>query len=137
MILYLGLLTCLAIYISQSVSVHIRNRFQKKCLSFAPEAHVFNSTRQVLEYVPAGKNLTFPHNDPTCMRPGQLVATDLCRVALSVPTSNRSSITFEIWLPQKWSGRLLGTGNGGLDGCWYYLNALTEHNPTFAADTSS
>lgn len=49
-----------------------------------------------------------------------MVAVDLCRVALSISTSNRSGITFEIWLPAKWSGRFLATGNGGIDGCLFY-----------------
>jgi hypothetical protein len=46
-----------------------------------------------------------------------VVFADLCRIALSIPTSNRSSITFEAWLPRNWTGRFLGTGNGGIDGC--------------------
>ncbi|KAL9118283.1 MAG: hypothetical protein Q9187_005173 [Circinaria calcarea] len=44
--------------------------FRERCLSFTPEAYISNSTRQALEYVPAGTTLTFPHNDPTCARPG-------------------------------------------------------------------
>jgi hypothetical protein len=96
-----------------------RKDFQERCLSFTPESYVENSTRQVLEYVPAGTKLTFPYNDPTCNRPSQVVSTNLCRVALSIPTSTRSSIMFEIWLPDIWSGRFLATGNGGLDGCTY------------------
>lgn len=99
------------------LSLHASNDFQRKCLSFNPEAFVDESTRQVLEYVPAGTNLTFPDNDPTCERPNQVVVVDLCRVALFIPTSRRSGITYELWLPAKWSGRLLGTGNGGIDGC--------------------
>lgn len=114
-------LICMGICLLLSASMVTKDNFQSKCLSFTPEAYIVNSTRQVLEYVPAGSNLTFPYNDPTCEQPNQVVAADLCRVALSIPTSNRSSITFEIWLPKQWSGRLLGTGNGGLDGCPYYL----------------
>jgi feruloyl esterase len=95
------------------------NHFRERCLSFAPEAYVENSTRQVLEYVPAETTLTFPYDDSTCSRPRQVVSADLCRVALSIPTSMRSSITFELWLPAVWSGRFLATGNGGIDGCKY------------------
>ena len=101
------------------IPAYALNHFQQRCLSFTPESYVENSTRQVLEYVPAGTNLTFPYNDPTCNRPNQVVSADLCRVALLIPTSTRSSITFEIWLPAIWSGRFLATGNGGLDGCMY------------------
>ena len=91
--------------------------FQGRCLSFTPEKEVFNSTRTVLEYVPAGKNLTLLNNDLTCNRSSQVVDINLCRIGLSVPTSNRSSTSFELWLPEKWSGRFLATGNGGVDGC--------------------
>ncbi|KAI1081701.1 Tannase/feruloyl esterase [Whalleya microplaca] len=96
------------------------SRFQDRCLSFRPELHVYNSTRTELAFVPAGTNLTFPDNDPTCNRKSQLVSEDTCRVALSIPTSNRSSITFEMWLPGSWTGRILATGNGGIDGCVKY-----------------
>ena len=101
-------------------SVFASGAFQEKCQVFRPETYIYNSTRQVAEYVPAGTNLTFPYNDPTCTRPYQIVSEALCRVALSIPTSNRSSITFELWLPEKWSGRILATGNGGIDGCSYF-----------------
>lgn len=91
--------------------------FQDKCLSFTPEAYIHNSSRHVLAYVAAGTNLTLPDNDPTCARPSQVVAVNICRVGLAIPTSNRSSISFELWLPEDWSDRFLVTGNGGIDGC--------------------
>jgi feruloyl esterase len=64
--------------------------FQQRCLSFMPQEYVKNSTRTVLEYVPANTTLEFPDNDASCGRLSQLVSVDLCRVALSIPTSNRS-----------------------------------------------
>ena len=91
--------------------------FQDRCLSFTPEAYIYNSTRHVLEYAKAGTKLTFPDNDRSCNRSSQLVNVDLCRIGLSIPTSRRSSISFELWLPAEWSGRFLATGNGGIDGC--------------------
>ena len=94
-----------------------QSTFQQQCLAFKPETYVYNSTREVLEYVPAGTNLTFPYNDPSCDRPDQVASANLCRVALSIPTSNRSSFTYEHWMPETWSGRFLATGNGGIDGC--------------------
>lgn len=103
--------------------------FQDQCLSFEPEAHVYNSSRHVLAYVPAGTDLIFPDNDPSCSRPSQLVSVNLCRVALSIPTSNRSSVVFELWLPEDWSGRFLATGNGGIDGCEFFsLSVLPTHD---------
>lgn len=101
-------------------AAHCNQTFEATCLSFTPEASVWNSTRTQLQYVPAGTNLTFPGNDATCSRNSQVVAVDLCRVALSIPTSNRSSITLELWLPSNWTGRTLATGNGGIDGCIKY-----------------
>ena len=104
------------------------NDFMTRCLSFTPALHIYNSSIRALEYVPSGRNLTFPYNDVTCARPSQVVAVDLCRVALSIPTSDRSSISFELWLPENWSGRFLGTGNGGIDGCLYFSTSLKRRN---------
>lgn len=99
------------------LATHALFSFQDRCLSFTPEAYIHNSSRHVLTYLAAGTNLTLPDNDPTCERPSQLVAVNICRVGLSIPTSNRSSISFELWLPEDWSNRFLVTGNGGIDGC--------------------
>jgi len=94
--------------------------FSSRCLSFAPEKFIHNSTRTVLEFVPSGTNLTFPDNVASCGRPSQVVSTELCRIALSIPTSNRSSFTFELWVPENWSERrFISSGNGGIDGCMY------------------
>ena len=97
--------------------VHAAISFRDRCLSFTPEAYIRNSSRHVLTYVAAGTDLLLPDNDSTCERPSQAVAVNLCRVGLSIPTSNRSSISFELWLPEDWSDRFLVTGNGGIDGC--------------------
>ncbi|KAK9388921.1 Tannase/feruloyl esterase [Lipomyces mesembrius] len=106
--------------------------FQANCLSLKPEQYIRNSTRTVLEYVPAGTNLTFPDNVASCSRPSQVVSSDICRLALSIPTSNRSSITFEAWLPRDWTGRFLGTGNGGVDGCIKYEDLAYGSSQGFA-----
>ncbi|KAH9909901.1 Tannase/feruloyl esterase [Xylariomycetidae sp. FL2044] len=94
--------------------------FQGRCTAIQPEIHIRNSSRTVLEFIPSGTNITFPDNDPTCNRNSQIISVDICRIALSIPTSNRSSITFEMWLPEAWTGRTLATGNGGIDGCIKY-----------------
>ncbi|THU90666.1 tannase-domain-containing protein [Dendrothele bispora CBS 962.96] len=83
--------------------------------SIAPNATVWFS-----ELVPAGTNVTFPDNDPTCARSSQVVLTDTCRIAMFIPTSERSNISFEAWFPRNWTGRFLSTGNGGLSGCIQY-----------------
>ncbi|KAI3317179.1 tannase and feruloyl esterase [Xylariaceae sp. AK1471] len=107
----------LALTVNASV-VHVD--FKDRCLAFKPQTHVPNSSLNQLEYVSAGKTIAFPDNDPSCNRASQAVNVDLCRVVLSVPTSNRSSIVYELWLPETWNGRTLATGNGGLDGCIKY-----------------
>lgn len=94
--------------------------FEQRCLSFHPESIIRNSTLTQLEYVHSGTTLNFPDNVASCNRPSQEVTTNLCRIALSIPTSNRSSITFELWLPEHRNGRRhFSTGNGGIDGCKY------------------
>ncbi|KAM0340568.1 hypothetical protein ACHAPU_010405 [Fusarium lateritium] len=73
------------------------------------------------EFVSAGTTLQLSDNVPTCNRPSQAVTVDLCRIALQIPTSKRSSISFEVWLPSEWKeSRYLATGNGGIDGCIKY-----------------
>lgn len=91
--------------------------FHERCRSFDPTYYVKNSTLNVREFFTAGSNLTFPDNVASCGRASQVVAVDLCRVVLEIRTSSTSRITFEAWFPEKWSGRFLATGNGGLDGC--------------------
>ena len=110
------------------LAVHAALSFQERCLSFTPEVYIHNSSRHVLTYVAAGTNLILADNDPTCNRSSQPVAVDLCRVGLSIPTSKRSSISFELWLPEDWSDRFLVTGNGGIDGCESFIILSIVHS---------
>ncbi|THU77519.1 putative feruloyl esterase B-2 [Dendrothele bispora CBS 962.96] len=91
--------------------------FNSTCSSIASQIAIPNATVSLVDFVPAGTNLTFPNNDPSCARPSQIVLTDMCRIAMTVATSNRSGFDFEAWLPRNWTGRFLSTGNGGLSGC--------------------
>ncbi|KAI0858210.1 feruloyl esterase B [Xylaria cubensis] len=108
------------LFAARSFAAVITNRdsFETQCLNFKPQ--VQNATLNHLEFVPAGTTLAFPDNDPSCARPSQPVIVDLCRIALSVPTSQRSGFIYELWLPESWNGRTMATGNGGLDGCIKY-----------------
>ncbi|KAM5349904.1 hypothetical protein ACJ41O_006409 [Fusarium nematophilum] len=95
--------------------------FRKKCLSFKPRDLIRNSTLARLEYVEEGATIDLADNVESCNRPSQEVKADICRIALQIPTSKRSSISFELWLPRKWEvSRYLATGNGGVDGCIKY-----------------
>ncbi|KAL1625577.1 hypothetical protein SLS56_007236 [Neofusicoccum ribis] len=125
----LGLLVSLA----TAAVTNSTDPFQQRCLSFEPEKYVSNSTRTAREFVSAGTTLTFPDNDATCNRASQLVSADICRIALSIPTSDKSSITWEMWLPREWTGRFLATGNGGIDGCVKYEDLAYTSLNGFAA----
>jgi feruloyl esterase len=96
--------------------------FQDRCRSFNPNLE--NSTVELVHFVPQKTVVSYPYRDATCGGPGQSspVAQNLCRVALNIKTSNRSAIQFEAWLPEKWNGRFLATGNGGIGGCKFLLN---------------
>jgi feruloyl esterase len=97
--------------------------FHRQCESFQPEKLIFNSTRTRLEHLPGSTILQLDDNVGSCNRPSQNVTVEACRIALQIPTSSRSSISFELWLPSQWSGkRFLATGNGGVDGCEFFLS---------------
>ncbi|KAB8239067.1 Tannase/feruloyl esterase [Aspergillus alliaceus] len=94
--------------------------FPTSCQAFQPDTKTDNTFLEFTEYIPAGTNLSLPFNDASCARPSQFISVDLCRIALLLETSNRSVVSTEVWLPRNWSGRFLGTGNGGIDGCIKY-----------------
>jgi feruloyl esterase len=91
--------------------------FEQRCLAFQPQDVIVNATRRVVQYVSTGTTLALPGNDATCNRKAQAISSNMCRIALSIQTSEQSSIIFEAWLPEDWTGRFLASGNGGLDGC--------------------
>lgn len=104
---------------------------RRRCLSFESEKFITNATRTRLEYVPRGTTLQLSDNDASCNRPSQLVEANLCRIALQIDTSHRSGITFELWLPDDWpAGRLVSTGNGGVDGCRHGSSNINLHGLT-------
>ncbi|KAH9205856.1 tannase and feruloyl esterase [Leptodontidium sp. 2 PMI_412] len=94
--------------------------FSSKCTALASSLSIPHGNVSSSALVTAGSTLQFPNSDPSCTRPSQSVSVDLCRVALTVTTSDRSSISMEAWLPANWKGRFLSTGNGGLGGCIQY-----------------
>lgn len=110
--------------------------FRKHCLSFKPESLVKNSTLTRLEFVTNGTIVDLSDNVPSCDRTSQQVGSDLCRVGLQIPTSKRSSISFELWLPRQWEdARYLATGNGGVDGCRLFQDGT--HGCTNVAKASN
>lgn len=102
--------------------------FKDRCLSFEPEKLVANAQHMRLEYVTSGTTLKLPDNVASCNRASQVVSTNLCRIALYIATSKRSGISFELWLPEKWSeARYVSTGNGGVDGCKFGTDFQIGH----------
>ncbi|KAF2757803.1 feruloyl esterase B [Pseudovirgaria hyperparasitica] len=113
--------------------VYTLSLFEARCLRFDPGRYYSNSTVTALAFIPAKTTLQFPDNDQSCKRPSQLIPQDICRIAMSLPTSHRSSIIFEAWFPSNWSGRFLATGNGGIDGCIRYEDMAYATSNGFAA----
>ncbi|KAH7071868.1 Tannase/feruloyl esterase, partial [Paraphoma chrysanthemicola] len=109
-----------ALYAVSSASPSPHQDFSSRCASLASKLHLPSTSNLTTTFIPANTTLLFPSADPTCTRPSQLVSIDLCRVALTVTTSPRSSLRMETWLPLTWTGRFLSTGNGGLGGCIQY-----------------
>lgn len=103
------------------------------CAGFAETMKIANSTATSTEFIPAGTTITFPNANPTCGQPQQLVTAPLCRVQANIATSANSSLRFEAWLPQNWTGRFLGTGNSGLGGCIQYADVEWAASLGFAA----
>jgi feruloyl esterase len=96
--------------------------FKSKCSAIASKLAIKHGKVYFSEFVAAGTNLSLPDNDPTCTQASVVVPADICRIALSVSTSNRSGFNMEAWLPSNWTGRFLSGGNGGLNGCVDYDN---------------
>lgn len=94
--------------------------FAAKCAGFKSSLKLPNTKVWFTEHVPAGKNITFPDNHPTCTPKSTVASVELCRVAMHVTTGPTSNLTLEAWLPSNWTGRFLSTGNGGMAGCIQY-----------------
>lgn len=84
-----------------------------------------NVTVNSCGYYAGGSTITIEGGQSVC---GSTASpqVDLCRVALSVATSNNSENYMEAWLPTTWNGRFLATDNKGLAGCMsaYHISEL-------------
>ena len=60
----------------------------------------------------------YPAGDFTSGRTFRVPA--FCRVAVRATPTPDSDITVEVWLPEAWNGKLLGTDNGGFSGAINY-----------------
>ncbi|KAL3297490.1 tannase and feruloyl esterase [Colletotrichum asianum] len=99
------------------------------CESLATRLNLPDTAIHETTFISAGTNISLPNNHPSCAIPYQVSDVDICRVVLLATTGPRSNISMEAWLPLEWSGRFLGTGNGGMNGCIKYgdLNYGASH----------
>lgn len=126
-----------AVAVTPSLAQTGDDAFNTKCTAFADtlRTQFANSSIWFSTPVAAGTNLTFPDYDASCASSNptaQVVDVDFCRVALFFPTSERSNISAEVWLPANWTGRFLSTGNGGLSGCIQYDDMAYATNLGFS-----
>ena len=87
--------------------------FITHCTSFASRSSLPGATIHFSQHVPAGTNLSLPENHPSCGLSSWTVSSDMCRVAMSVPTSETSEMSVEAWFPYEYTGRFLTTTNRG------------------------
>ncbi|KAM0327601.1 hypothetical protein ACHAQA_005894 [Verticillium albo-atrum] len=111
----------------------VMGAFADDCSNLAKTLELDDTTVWFSNVVSAGTNITFPGNHPTCNRPGQVVDVDICRVSMLTTTGPASNVSVEVWLPTKWSGRFLSTGNGGTGGCIQYEDVAYAVSQGFAA----
>ncbi|KAJ5649256.1 feruloyl esterase B-2 [Penicillium longicatenatum] len=110
LLLFLGLITCSA-----------ADHFKTACSALHQNINLPNVIVNFAEFVPAKSNVSLIDNPASCGAKYQtLYGGDICRVAMSITTSNQSGLTAEMWLPRDYTGRFLSTGNGGLAGCIKY-----------------
>lgn len=111
-----SLIAAVAVTISALISTTDAT-FEQTCADLLSNLEIENATVSLVDFVPAGTNVTVPVPDPACDGPEFEIPFDLCRVSLNVSTSSRSGFRMEAWLPRNWTGRYLSTGNGGIGGC--------------------
>jgi len=69
-------------------------------------------------YLTQGSTISLPLLCGAASTSGSVITpVNLCHVAIDIKTTSSSSTHYDIWLPDEWNGRLLGTGTGGLSGC--------------------
>jgi len=78
----------------------------------------------------------YPAGDFASGRTFQVPA--FCRVAVTAKPTADSDIKVEVWLPEAWNGKLLGTDNGGFSGAINYAGlagAITKGYAAVSTDT--
>lgn len=115
----------LPLFVLQFAAVSVADHFQTSCSALRQNINIPNVNVNFAEFIPAKSNVSLIDNPVSCGANYQpLYGGDICRVAMSIVTSNRSELTAEMWLPREYTGRFLSTGNGGLAGCIHTFPVL-------------
>lgn len=100
-----------------ALSFSTQEQFIARCSSFAREASIPGATIHFSHYLNAGTNLSLSENHASCGASHWIVPSDICRIALTVPTSDTSEMSVEAWFPYDYAGRFLTTTNRGTNDC--------------------
>ncbi|KAK3216369.1 hypothetical protein GRF29_8g3052575 [Pseudopithomyces chartarum] len=132
-------LTYLVLLLQLPLSIFAASSFRELCLAFNATSLLRNSTLRLHDHIPANSTVLLDGMHSTCSRPEQLFSVEACRVALTIPTTNRSSFIVEFFLPtpDAWNNRYLATGNGGIDGCIKYEDIAYGISHGFATTGSN
>jgi feruloyl esterase len=127
------LLSCLILAVSSSAAAQQTVPVLERCTGerFQATAPEPVSVRDV-SVVPAGTFRASTSGQPLANLP------TFCRVQASVQTSADSTVTFEVWIPERWNGKLVVTGNGGYGNVPGYRdmgNALAQGYAAAGGDT--
>jgi hypothetical protein len=101
----------------------------------APTASLSGSCEQLasttLPHATVTAARAYPAGEFTSERTFQVPA--FCRVRVTAKPTPDSDIKVEVWLPDSWNGKLLGTGNGGFSGAINYAALAAAVTRGYAA----
>jgi feruloyl esterase len=92
--------------------------------------HLRDTTITSAKDWPAG-SFIIPNSNPPIMVP-----TAFCRVTATLTPTSDSTVHIEVWLPEAWNGRFLGTGGGGFGGVINYVELSGGIGSGFATANS-
>lgn len=107
-----------------------------RCSKIADNFKIDNGTVILTEYFKDGDQVELPGLDTTCQAigyPYTNATADICRVVVSVNTTETSSVIVEGWLPNEWNSRFLASGGGGILGCVDYTTMQRGVQLNFAS----
>lgn len=123
-------------YLVALASAHLASASNIKCSKcIGASLSIPGASIDLVEHHEQGDIITLPDVVPSCRGPNLnvTITSDLCRIVMTVPSSNSSSMRVEAWLPDDWNERFLATGNGGIGGCIDYMTMQNGAQLGFAS----